>query len=171
MVLILYAGLVGACVNRLSPSIHFTSHSLNLSLLQLPPPPTQLSLSLSAGRQLISTLLARWLTLTAVAALSKKVNKVQANSHRWMDRQLYESIDDFTGYIFHLIWIHLSVREGCYTNTAAPVWKGLGHSIKASPSQDLSLSPVKSTLPGFGLWSHFPPAALPYSSSLCIYSY
>lgn len=46
--------------------ILFTVHPLNL--LPLP-----LSLPLVAGRQLISTLSAGWLTFTAVAVLSRKV--------------------------------------------------------------------------------------------------
>lgn len=46
------------------PAILFTVHPLNLL-------PLLLSLSLVAGRQLISALSARWLTFTAVAALSR----------------------------------------------------------------------------------------------------
>lgn len=48
------------------PAILFTVHPLNLH-------PLLLSLSLVADRQLISALLAKWLTFTAVAVLSRKV--------------------------------------------------------------------------------------------------
>lgn len=61
-----HIGLVKACMDSYPPAILFTIHSLNLL-------PLLLSLSLVAGRQLISALSTGWLTFSAVAVLSRKV--------------------------------------------------------------------------------------------------
>lgn len=64
--LLFHIGLVKACMDRYPRAILLTVNPPNLL-------PLLLSLSLVAGRQLISALSAGWLTFTAAAVLSRKV--------------------------------------------------------------------------------------------------